>query len=122
MTLRYEAAVGGAIPIIRLLDDALAGDRVRAIAGVFNGTCTSILSSMEDGTSYSRALVRAQELGYAEADPSEDVDGIDAAHKSPCYTSHSASQWRRHGFGAKALRESLMRTSLWRDRPDFGFD
>jgi homoserine dehydrogenase len=81
VTLRYEAAVGGAIPIIRVLEDALAGDEVRAIAGVFNGTCTSILSSMEGGSDYSSALARAQELGYAEADPTEDVEGIDAAHK-----------------------------------------
>ena len=81
VTLRYEAAVGGAIPIVRSLDDALAGDEVRAIAGVFNGTCTSILSAMEEGASYLDALARAQKLGYAEADPSNDVDGVDAAHK-----------------------------------------
>jgi homoserine dehydrogenase len=81
VTLRYEAAVGGAIPIVRSLDDALAGDEVRAIAGVFNGTCTSILSAMEEGANYADALVRAQRLGYAEADPSNDVDGVDAAHK-----------------------------------------
>ncbi|HTX59467.1 MAG TPA: homoserine dehydrogenase, partial [Verrucomicrobiae bacterium] len=81
VTLRYEAAVGGAIPIIRSLDDALAGDEVRAIGGVFNGTCTSILSAMEDGAGYAEALARAQQLGYAEADPTSDVDGIDAAHK-----------------------------------------
>ena len=79
--LRYEAAVGGAIPIVRSLDDALAGDEVQAIAGVFNGTCTSILSAMEEGADYAAALARAQQLGYAEADPSSDVDGIDAAHK-----------------------------------------
>jgi homoserine dehydrogenase len=81
VTLRYEAAVGGAIPIVRSLEDALAGDEVRAIAGVFNGTCTSILSAMEDGATYADALARAQKLGYAEADPSNDVDGVDAAHK-----------------------------------------
>jgi homoserine dehydrogenase len=81
VTLRYEAAVGGAIPIVRSLDDALAGDEVRAIAGVFNGTCTSILSAMEDGAHYADALARAQRLGYAEADPSNDVEGVDAAHK-----------------------------------------
>jgi homoserine dehydrogenase len=81
VSLRYEAAVGGAIPIVRSLDDALAGDEVRAIAGVFNGTCTAILSAMEDGASYAGALERAQKQGFAEADPSNDVDGIDAAHK-----------------------------------------
>ncbi|MBV8433264.1 MAG: homoserine dehydrogenase [Candidatus Eremiobacteraeota bacterium] len=81
VTLRYEAAVGGAIPIVRSLDDALAGDEVRAIAGVFNGTCTSVLSAMEDGANYADALLRAQRLGYAEADPSNDVEGHDAAHK-----------------------------------------
>lgn len=81
VTLRYEAAVGGAIPIVRSLDDALAGDEVQAIAGVFNGTSTSILSAMEDGANYADALLRAQRLGYAEADPSNDVEGTDAAHK-----------------------------------------
>ena len=81
VTLRYEAAVGGAIPIVRSLDDALAGDEVHAIAGVFNGTCTSILSAMEDGANYAEALAQAQQLGYAEADPANDVGGTDAAHK-----------------------------------------
>jgi homoserine dehydrogenase len=79
--LRYEAAVGGAIPIVRSLDDSLAADEVRAIAGVFNGTCTSILSSMEEGAAYADALAHAQQLGYAESDPSNDVDGVDSAHK-----------------------------------------
>ena len=79
--LRYEAAVGGAIPIVRSLGDALAGDDVRAIGGVFNGTCTSILSAMEQGADYAAALAEAQRLGYAEANPSSDVDGHDAAHK-----------------------------------------
>jgi homoserine dehydrogenase len=79
--LRFEGAVAGAIPIMRTLDEALAGDEVRSVAGVINGTCTSILSAMERGASFAEALARAQELGYAEADPANDVDGIDAAHK-----------------------------------------
>lgn len=79
--LRYEAAVAGAIPIVRTLDDALAGDEVFAVAGVVNGTCTSILSAMEEGASYADALAEAQRLGYAESDPTSDVEGIDAAHK-----------------------------------------
>jgi homoserine dehydrogenase len=79
--LRFEAAVAGAIPIVRTLEDALAGDRVDAIAGVVNGTTTAILSAMELGAGYPDALAGAQRLGYAEADPSNDVDGVDAAHK-----------------------------------------
>ncbi|MGC1760119.1 MAG: homoserine dehydrogenase [Candidatus Cybelea sp.] len=79
--LRFEAAVGGAIPIVRTLHDALAGDEVLAVAGVLNGSCTSILSAMENGASFDEALARAKRLGYAEADPSNDVDGHDAAHK-----------------------------------------
>lgn len=79
--LRFEAAVAGAIPIVRTLDDALSGDDVSAVAGVLNGTCTSVLSAMEDGADYADALLDAQRLGYAEADPNGDVDGIDAAHK-----------------------------------------
>ncbi|HEX3370026.1 MAG TPA: homoserine dehydrogenase [Candidatus Cybelea sp.] len=79
--LRFEAAVGGAIPILRTLDEALAGDEIFGVAGVVNGTCTSILSAMEDGDSFAEALAQAQRCGYAEADPSNDVDGTDAAHK-----------------------------------------
>jgi homoserine dehydrogenase len=81
VTLRYEGAVGGAIPIIRSLDEALAGDEIRAVAGVFNGTSTAILSAIEDGASYEEALDQAQRQGYAEAKPEGDVDGTDSAHK-----------------------------------------
>ncbi len=79
--LRYEAAACGAIPVIRVLDDALAGDSVYAFGGVVNGTCTYILSQMERGEDYDVALARAQELGFAEVDPTSDVEGLDAAHK-----------------------------------------
>ncbi|MBV8636530.1 MAG: homoserine dehydrogenase [Candidatus Eremiobacteraeota bacterium] len=79
--LRYEAAACGAIPVVRMLDDALAGDRIDALAGVVNGTCNAILSAMENGAEFAEALADAQAQGYAEADPSNDVEGIDAAHK-----------------------------------------
>jgi homoserine dehydrogenase len=81
VALRFEAAVAGAIPIVRTLQDALSGDSVAAVAAVVSGTCTSILSAMENGVEYAEALADAQRLGYAEADPSNDVDGTDAAHK-----------------------------------------
>jgi len=81
VALRYEAAACGAIPVVRALGESLAGDEVLAIAGVMNGTCTAILSMMEDGKSYEDALAEAQRLGYAEADPTSDVEGFDAAHK-----------------------------------------
>lgn len=81
VALRYDAAVGGAIPVLRVLDEALAGDEIRSVSGVINGTCTAILSAMEAGSSFAAALVEAQRQGYAEADPRSDVDGIDAAHK-----------------------------------------
>jgi homoserine dehydrogenase len=80
-SLRFEGAVAGAVPIIRVLDDALAGDLITSVSGVINGTSTLILSAMEKGESYAHALAEAQRLGYAEADPSSDVEGIDAAHK-----------------------------------------
>jgi homoserine dehydrogenase len=80
-TLRFEAAVAGAIPLLRVLDEALAGDDVLSVAGVVNGTCTSILSAMEEGVAYGEALAQAQQLGYAEADPTSDVSGADTAHK-----------------------------------------
>jgi homoserine dehydrogenase len=81
VSLQYEGAVGGAIPLVRILNDAVAGDDVLAFSGVLNGTCTSILSGMEDGSDFTQALANARRLGYAEADPSNDIDGTDAAHK-----------------------------------------
>ncbi|MGC1381436.1 MAG: homoserine dehydrogenase [Candidatus Baltobacteraceae bacterium] len=81
VALRFEAAVAGAIPIARTLDEALAGDETQSVAGVVSGTCTSILSAMEGGASFDDALAEAQRLGYAEADPSGDVNADDAAHK-----------------------------------------
>jgi len=80
-TLHYEAAVGGAIPIVRALADSLAGEDVLEVGGVLNGTTNFILSEMARGASYAGALAEAQQLGYAEADPTSDVEGIDAAHK-----------------------------------------
>lgn len=81
VALRFEAAVASAVPIVRVLDEALAGDEVTSVAGVVSGTCTSILSAMEEGIDYATALSQAQRAGFAEADPSSDVDGADAAHK-----------------------------------------
>jgi homoserine dehydrogenase len=81
VTLHYEAAVGGAIPIVRALSDSLAGEDVLEVGGVLNGTTNYILSEMARGASYAGALAEAQQLGYAESDPTSDVDGIDAAHK-----------------------------------------
>ncbi|MEO1043318.1 MAG: homoserine dehydrogenase [Pseudomonadota bacterium] len=79
--LRFEAAVAGGIPVIRALRDGLAGTHVTALQGVLNGTCNFILASMEAGANYDDALAEAQRIGFAEADPSFDVGGIDAAQK-----------------------------------------
>ncbi|MEM6913340.1 MAG: homoserine dehydrogenase [Pseudomonadota bacterium] len=81
VALRFEAAVAGGIPVIRALRDGLAGTNVNALQGVLNGTCNFILASMEAGASYADALAEAQRIGFAEADPSFDVGGIDAAQK-----------------------------------------
>ncbi|MGV8884136.1 MAG: homoserine dehydrogenase [Microbacteriaceae bacterium] len=81
--LYYEAAVGGAIPIIRPLRDSLAGDRVTRILGIVNGTTNYILDAMDaTGDSFDDALAEATRLGYAEADPTADVGGYDAAQKA----------------------------------------
>lgn len=81
--LYYEAAVGGAIPIIRPLRDSLAGDRVKRILGIVNGTTNYILDRMDTvGDEQSAALAEATRLGYAEADPTADIEGFDAAQKA----------------------------------------
>lgn len=78
----FEAAVAGGIPIIKTIREALAGNRIEWIAGIINGTSNYILSAMrEQGQDFDAALAEAQRLGYAEADPTFDIDGTDAAHK-----------------------------------------
>jgi homoserine dehydrogenase len=80
--LGFEAAVAGGIPVIKALREGLAGNRISRIAGILNGTCNYILTQMrERGREFAEVLADAQKLGYAEADPSFDIDGIDAAHK-----------------------------------------
>jgi homoserine dehydrogenase len=78
----FEAAVAGGIPIIKALREGLTANRIEAIAGIINGTTNYILSEMRDrGIDFATALKGAQELGYAEADPTFDIEGVDAAHK-----------------------------------------
>jgi homoserine dehydrogenase len=92
--LAFEAAVAGGIPIIKALREGLVGNRVRRLYGILTGTCNYILTTMrETGRDFDVVLAEAQAAGYAEADPSFDVDGIDAAHKLAVLTGAA--------FGAK---------------------
>ncbi len=78
----FEASVAGGIPIIKAIREGLAGNRIDSLAGIINGTCNYILTQMTvKGQPYAEALAEAQKLGYAEADPTFDVEGVDAAHK-----------------------------------------
>jgi homoserine dehydrogenase len=80
--LAYEAAVAGGIPVIKAMREGLAANRIEQVYGILNGTCNYILTQMrETGREFADVLAEAQALGYAEADPSFDVDGVDAAHK-----------------------------------------
>jgi homoserine dehydrogenase len=79
--LRFEAAVAGVVPVIRVLSESLAGAHVERVHGIVNGTTNFILTEMAAGASYEQALAEAQRQGFAEADPSEDVSGKDAAAK-----------------------------------------
>ncbi len=82
VSFAYEAAVAGGIPIIKSLREGLAGNRLTRVYGILNGTCNYILSAMaEGGREFDDVLKECQKLGYAEADPSFDIDGIDTAHK-----------------------------------------
>ena len=83
VAIRYEATVGGAIPVMHTLEHGLAGNRVIAVYGILNGTSNFILTRMAaEGLTYAQALLEAREMGYAEADPTYDVKGIDAAIKT----------------------------------------
>lgn len=80
--LLFEAAVGGGVPMVKALKESVAGCRAGAVTGILNGTCNFILTEMEtSGRSFSDVLHEAQQMGYAEADPTTDVGGFDAAHK-----------------------------------------
>ena len=82
LEVRFEASVAGGIPVLRALQEGLAGDRLVEVRGILNGTCAYILSRMQaEGVGFADVLADAQRLGYAEADPSEDLDGSDAAAK-----------------------------------------
>jgi len=105
--LYYEAAVAGAIPLLRPLRESLAGDQLRRVVGIVNGTTNYILSRMaETGAGFAEALAEATELGYAEADPTADVDGFDAAAKAAIlaslafHTAVTASDVYREGISA----------------------
>ncbi|MFH1103899.1 MAG: homoserine dehydrogenase, partial [Actinomycetota bacterium] len=94
VSLLFEAAVGGGIPIIRPLTETLAGEQVNRVLGIVNGTTNFILSSMaESGASFGEALAEAQRRGYAEADPTADVTGADAAAKAAILASLAFGVW-----------------------------
>jgi len=82
VSISFEAAVAGGIPIIKAIREALAGNRIQSITGILNGTCNYMLTQMAmHGTSFADCLAEAQANGYAEADPTMDIDGFDVAHK-----------------------------------------
>ena len=90
----YEASVGGGIPIIKSLREGLVGNRINRIYGILNGTCNYILTRMErDQADFKEVLADAQKLGYAEANPSLDIDGFDTAHKATIAASLAYGKW-----------------------------
>ena len=109
--LRFEAAVAGVVPVIAVLTGSLAGARIDRIHGIVNGTTNFILSEMaRTGASYAEALAEAQSLGYAEADPTEDVAGIDAAAKIAILA--------RLAFGTPVHVDQVGREGIERIQPD----
>jgi len=102
--LKYSAAVGGGTPILELLDEARGRDRILAVEGVMNGTCNFILDALEAGALFSEAVAEAQARGFAEADPSTDLDGDDAADKLAIIA--------QHAFGKAPDLRDIARESL----------
>src|SRR6266511_3823228 len=108
--LAFEASVGGGIPLVRALKESLAGERIRRIVGIVNGTTNLILTRMaEQGVSFEEALREAQELGYAEADPAADVEGHDAAAKCAILASIA--------FNARVVAGDVFRERIERVTP-----
>src|SRR5258707_1686215 len=101
----FEASVGGGIPLIRPLRESLAGDRIRRVMGIVNGTTNYILTNMTDaGASFADALAEAQALGFAETDPTADVEGFDAAAKAAIIASIA--------FGARVVASDVYREGI----------
>ena len=110
VSLLFEAAVGGGIPIIRPLSESLAGERITSVLGIVNGTTNYILTRMvEEGTAYEEVLAEAQALGYAEADPTADVSGQDAASKAAILASLAFGTWVG---GSRVTREGIERLRI----------
>jgi homoserine dehydrogenase len=107
--LYFEAAVAGAIPIIRPLRESLVGDEITAVTGIVNGTTNFILDKMDsDGAGFAETLAEAQDLGYAEADPTADVEGFDAAAKAAILASLA---FHTRVTGADVYREGITEVS-----------
>ena len=105
VTLSFEASVGGGIPVLAVIQDSLSANRIESIRAIINGTTNYILSSMEEsGTSFEDALAEAQDLGYAEADPTADVDAHDAVYK--------LSILARLAFGASVHPDEIYREGI----------
>jgi homoserine dehydrogenase len=115
VSLLFEAAVGGGIPLIRPLMESLAGEQLTRVLGIVNGTTNYILTAMDEGgTSYEAALAEAQRLGFAEADPTADVSGADAAAKATILAGLAFGVWVGQ---AQVHREGIERL----DRSDLAF-
>ena len=122
VSVKFEASVGGGIPVIKALREGLVGNRIEAVYGIINGTANFILTQMsEKGIDFERALKEAQERGYAEADPSLDVDGYDAAHKIAILSSIAYCRWiRTEDVFVKGIRE-LTPLDIEIAREEFGY-
>ena len=122
VSVKFEASVGGGIPVIKALREGLVGNRIEAVYGIINGTANFILTQMsEKGIDFERALREAQERGYAEADPSLDVDGYDAAHKIAILSSIAYCRWiRTEDVFVKGIRE-LTPLDIEIAREEFGY-
>ena len=103
--LLFEASVAGGIPLMRPLRESLAGERITRVMGIVNGTTNYVLTQMtEEGSSFAEAVAEAQELGYAERDPTADVEGIDAAAKAAIIASIA--------FGARIVAGDVYREGI----------
>ncbi len=111
VAIGFEAAVGGGIPCLKALREGLAANGIQSVHGILNGTCNYILTKMEDeGTPFDEVLAEAQALGYAEADPTFDIEGIDTAHKLSIIAAMA--------FGSRIRFEDVYTEGISRITPD----